>query len=67
MKVSATKSATSQICKTLATSQLDDRHDLNHTTLTRQTISLFLDTIRPNFSDTQADPKGFKKKSQRTF
>ena len=32
----------------------------NKTTLTRQTISLFLDTNRPDFSDTQADPKGFK-------
>jgi hypothetical protein len=28
--------------------------------LTRQTISLLLDTNRPDFSDTQADPKGFK-------
>jgi hypothetical protein len=49
------------------TSKRKERHDHQQTTLTRQTISLFLDTIQPDFSDTQADPKGFKKFSNRTF
>lgn len=42
------------------TSKRKGRHDQQQTTLTRQTVSLFLDTNRPDFSDTQADPRGFK-------
>lgn len=49
------------------TSKRKDRHDHHQTTLTRQTISLFFDTNRPDFSHTQADPNGFKNFSQRTF
>jgi hypothetical protein len=49
------------------TSKRRERHDDQKTTLTRQTISLFLDTIRPDFPDTQTDPKGFKNFSHRTF
>jgi PIN domain nuclease of toxin-antitoxin system len=51
----------------VVTSKRKERHDHQKTTLTRQTISLFLDTNRPDFSDTQADPKGFKNFCHRTF
>lgn len=42
------------------TSKRRKRHVHQKTTLTRQTISLFIDTNRPDFADTQADPNGFK-------
>jgi hypothetical protein len=49
------------------TSKRRERHDHQKTTLTRQSISLFFDTNQPDFSDTQADPNGFKNFSLRTF
>jgi len=38
----------------VVTSKRRARHDHQRTTLTRQTISLFFDTKRPDFADTQA-------------
>ena len=42
------------------TSKRRKRHVHQKTTLTRPTISLFIDTNRPDFADTQVDPNGFK-------
>jgi len=52
-------------CKTLPAS-VKNRHYHQKTTKTQQTISLFLDTNRLDFDDTQADPNGFKNFSHHT-
>ena len=48
------------------TSKRKERHDHQQTTLTRQTISLFLDTDQTHLS-TLKPTQGFKKISHRTF
>lgn len=57
----------SKICVYLSvTSKRRKRHVHQKTTLTRPTISLFLETNRLDFVDTQADTNGFKNFSHRT-
>jgi len=51
---------------TNVTSKRRERHDYQQTTLTRQTISLFFDTNRSDFADTQADPAKKIKTPHRT-